>query len=82
MVFKYKSIDKAGAEKEGTIDAANRDLAIAALQRRGMVIVSINEEDDKPFLERNISFLAECRKKRLLFCRAKFPRSLKPRFQP
>ena len=56
MVFKYKSIDKDGSEKEGTIDAANRDLAIAALQRRGMVIVSINEEDDKPFLERNISF--------------------------
>ena len=66
MVFKYKSIEAGGAEKEGTIDAANRDLAIAALQRRGMVIVSINEEDDKPFLERNISFFGRVSQKEIV----------------
>jgi type IV pilus assembly protein PilC len=44
MLFKYKSIDAEGANKEGEIDAPSRDLAISGLQRRGLVVVSIVEE--------------------------------------
>mgnify|MGYP001592766057 CR=1 FL=1 len=44
MLFKYKAIDAEGINKEGEIDAPNRDMAISGLQRRGFVIVSIKEE--------------------------------------
>lgn len=47
MLFTYKAIAEKGEEKEGTIDAVNNDLAIAALQRRGLVIVSVKEVKEK-----------------------------------
>lgn len=57
MLFNYKAIDDRGENKEGTIDAMNNDLAIAALQRRGMVIVSIKSQGQKGFAAlSNISF--------------------------
>ena len=43
MLFKYKAVDDKGANKEGEIDAPNRDMAISGLQRRGLIIVSIQE---------------------------------------
>src|SRR5580692_8896515 len=46
-VFEYKAIDQEGNTREGTIDAVNADLAIAALQRRGLVISSIDEAKTK-----------------------------------
>jgi type IV pilus assembly protein PilC len=50
MLFKYKSIDAQGANKEGEIDAPNRDMAISGLQRRGLVVISIKEEGEKKTL--------------------------------
>src|SRR3989344_6979876 len=47
MLFKYKSVDDKGVNKEGEIDAPNRDVAISALQRRGLVIITIEEEGEK-----------------------------------
>lgn len=44
MLFKYKAIDSEGLNKTGDIDAPNRDLAIAGLQRRGLVVISIKNE--------------------------------------
>jgi len=44
MLFKYKAVDDKGIDKEGEIDASNRDTAISALQRRGFIIISIKEE--------------------------------------
>src|SRR3984957_18980498 len=46
-VFQYKAIDQEGNAREGTIDAVNVDLAITALQRRGLVISSIDEAKQK-----------------------------------
>jgi len=46
MLFKYKSIDDKGVNKEGEIDAPNRDMAISGLQRRGLVVISIKEEGE------------------------------------
>src|SRR3989344_901206 len=45
MLFKYKAVDQEGKNKEGEIDAPNRDMAISGLQRRGLVVISI--KDDK-----------------------------------
>ena len=47
MVFRYKAINEKGEKKEGTVEAASRDLAISALQRRSLVVVSIKGEDEK-----------------------------------
>ncbi len=40
--FKYTALDTDGKEREGTIDAVNMDLAIAALQRRNLIISRID----------------------------------------
>lgn len=43
-LFTYRAIDAEGAERQGTIDAVNMDVAIAALQRRGLIISSIDPQ--------------------------------------
>ena len=52
MLFKYKVVDDKGINKEGEIDAANRDMAISGLQRRGLIVVSIKDaEKDKSIFD-------------------------------
>jgi type IV pilus assembly protein PilC len=46
-VFNYTAIDAEGHERQGTIDAVNIDLAISALQRRGLVISKIDPAAQK-----------------------------------
>ncbi|MBP6884633.1 MAG: type II secretion system F family protein, partial [Candidatus Pacebacteria bacterium] len=53
MTFHYKAVTNTGEKKEGDIDAANKDLAIAALQRRGFIVVSIKGAEEKSFLQRS-----------------------------
>jgi type II secretory pathway component PulF len=56
MIFKYKTVDAPGATpKDGTIDAVNMEIAISALQKRGLTILSIVPEEEKSFLSKNIS---------------------------
>src|SRR3989339_164243 len=51
MLFKYKAINSEGVNKEGEIDAPNREVAISRIQRRGLVVISIKDEaQKKPFL--------------------------------
>jgi type IV pilus assembly protein PilC len=50
MLFKYKAVDEKGTNKEGEIDAATKDMAISALQRRALVVVSIVEQGEKKSL--------------------------------
>ena len=54
MTFKYKAVTATGEQKEGVIEAQNKDLAVAALQRRGFIVTSIKGEDDRTLLEMNI----------------------------
>ncbi len=54
MLFKYRSIDQDGHEREGTIEALSRDAGIAALQQRGLVISSIEESQQSSLLNLNI----------------------------
>ncbi len=52
MQFNYKAITATGEKKEGVVEAVNKDLAISALQRRGLVVASIKAADEaKSFLE-------------------------------
>lgn len=56
MLFNYRAVDTTGGEKAGSIDAVNVDIAIASLQRRGLVITEIHGADEKKgFLNINIS---------------------------
>lgn len=55
MLFKYKAVDDKGSAKEGAIDAPNRSIAIAGLQHRGLIILSIEESDAKKSIL-NLSF--------------------------
>ena len=54
MTFKYKVVSNTGEQKEGSIDAQTKDLAIAALQRRGFIVVSIKGEEDKNLLQMSV----------------------------
>ncbi len=50
-LFKYTAVDKEGNERQGTIDAVNMDVAIAALQRRGLIIAGIDAAEQKSLFE-------------------------------
>ena len=43
MIFRYKASTTDGRTQEGQVDAQSRDLAVVALQRRGLIVLSIEE---------------------------------------
>jgi len=51
MLFKYTALDKNGKKTQGEIDAANKTVAISALQRRDLIIVTIKSDSEKSFLK-------------------------------
>ncbi|MBI4087785.1 type II secretion system F family protein [Candidatus Kaiserbacteria bacterium] len=53
-LFKYTALDTDGNERQGTIDAVNMDVAIAALQRRGLVLSGIDPAQSSSRLEMRI----------------------------
>jgi type IV pilus assembly protein PilC len=56
MLFNYTTVNEKGEQSAGSIDAVNVDVAIASLQRRGLIIGSIKEAAGKgSFLSMNIS---------------------------
>jgi len=62
MLFKYKSVDSKGINKDGEIDAPTKDIAISGLQRRGLIILEIKEsEGEKSFM--SISFFDKVKMK-------------------
>lgn len=53
MLYRYKAIDQIdNEERSGTIEAATIDIAIAALQRRRLVIITIVADDQTSFWAR------------------------------
>ena len=58
-VYTYTALDQEGNKREGSIDAMNMDVAIAALQRRGLIISQIDEPVEKrKGLATNIAFFS------------------------
>lgn len=54
MLFNYHAIDKDGHERTGTVEAPSDDVAISALQRRELIISSIEPAEKKSILEMDI----------------------------
>ncbi|HLP43701.1 MAG TPA: type II secretion system F family protein [Candidatus Nanoarchaeia archaeon] len=52
MIFTYKGINQAGESQDGLIDAVNMDVAIGALQKRGIVLSSIKPQATRTLTER------------------------------
>jgi type IV pilus assembly protein PilC len=66
-LFVYKAIDKDGQEKAGTVEAVSVDVAIGSLQRRGFIISTINEAEQKGgLLGKNISFFERVSNKEIV----------------
>lgn len=45
--FAYTAVDSDAKERQGTVDAINMEVAISALQRRGLIIAKIEPVDEK-----------------------------------
>jgi len=46
MTFKYKALDQNNSPRDGAIDAVSLDIAIDALQKRGLSIITIKPEEE------------------------------------
>jgi len=49
MLFTYKAIDNSGEKKEGTVEAVNIEIAISSVQKRGLVLSSIEPFEKNKF---------------------------------
>lgn len=56
MLFAYRAIDEDGHEREGTVEALSMDVAISTLQRRNLIVSSINPAEEKTLLQMEIPF--------------------------
>ncbi len=46
MNYLYTAVTDKGEKRQGTIEAVNQELAVAGLQRRGLIVTSIKSEED------------------------------------
>lgn len=56
MLFNYKALDKDGHERGGTVEALSMDVAVSTLQRRGLVVSSIEPAAKKSILSLDFGF--------------------------
>jgi len=56
MLFTYHAIDQDGHEREGTIEAPSKEVAVSALQRRNLIISAIQSSEKSNFFELRFSF--------------------------
>ncbi|MDO8493456.1 MAG: type II secretion system F family protein [bacterium] len=52
MLFKYKATTKDGEERNGSIDAISVDVAIGALQKRALIVISVESGEAGDLLKR------------------------------
>ena len=57
MLFNYKVVTKEGIERKGQIEAATSEIAVATLQRRDYVVVSVVPDAKKGFIASSLPFL-------------------------
>jgi len=55
MLFSYRALDRDGQEKQGTIEALSMDVAVSTLQRRNLIVSSIEPLNKKGALEVDIA---------------------------
>lgn len=56
MLFKYHAIDQDGHERDGTIEATSKEVAVSALQRRNLIISVIESAEKHSLFEFSFSF--------------------------
>lgn len=56
MLFAYHAIDQDGHERDGTIEAPSKDIAIGALQRRNLIISVIESAEKSSFFSFELPF--------------------------
>ncbi len=56
MLFKYRALDQDGHEREGTVEALSMDAAVTTLQRRSLIVSSIEPMGEKTILNTEIGF--------------------------
>lgn len=56
MLYKYEATSLSGERQTGNIDAPNMEIAISSLQRRNLIIVSIEPAEKQPFFSKGIEF--------------------------
>lgn len=54
MLFNYKALDAQGQSQNGSVEALNTDVAISAIQRRGLVITEISAQEESAGLNKRI----------------------------
>jgi len=59
MLFKYEAITNIGEKKTGSVDASTKDLAIVAIQRRGLIVSSIKEDVGNNGILGNLPFFGQ-----------------------
>ena len=57
MLFKYHALDEKGLERSGSVEALSMDVAVSTLQRRNLIVSSIEPEVEKSFFSTDFSFL-------------------------
>lgn len=55
MIFNYQATTKEGQEQRGTVEAPSANLAIASLQRRGLIVIDVKAEGAGSWLTRLLS---------------------------
>jgi type IV pilus assembly protein PilC len=57
MLFRYRALDQEGHEREGTVEALSMDVAVSTLQRRSLIVSSIEPAIKKSVLSIELGFL-------------------------
>lgn len=52
MLFNYKALENSGKATEGSVDAISLDVAVGSLQKRGLIIVTIEPAEKETFLSK------------------------------
>lgn len=66
MLFKYRALDQEGHEREGTVEALSMDVAVTTLQRRSLIVSSIEPVAQKSFLNAELGIFKHVSNKEIV----------------
>jgi type IV pilus assembly protein PilC len=66
MLFKYHAIDQDGHERDGSIEAPSKEVAVSALQRRNLIISMIDVAEKESILQMNLPFFSRISNKEIV----------------
>ncbi len=66
MLFSYHALDKDGHERAGTVEALSVDVAVSTLQRRSLIVSSIEPVEKKSLLNVEIGFFKRVSNKEIV----------------